>query len=383
MKIVYCIPSLQNPGGMERVLTEKVNFLSRNYGYDIAIITTEGSNKPYFLLDKKISIVNFNINFNSFFSAPLISKIILHNRRLCLYKTLLYNYLKDNSVDICVSLCGKEIDFLADLKDGSKKVAELHFARNFRKQFLLARKHGKFWELLGNIRTWQLKKATQKLDAFVVLTKADLRKWQVSHSNVYQIYNPCIYSGEILTSSLEKQKFLAIGKLDAQKGFDYLISAWKLVATKYPNWTLCIFGQGEWKEKLSNMIRTFHLENSVLLLGLTNDVKFEYLNSSGYIMSSRYEGFPMVLLEAMSFGLPIVSFDCESGPNEIIDNGVNGFLVPSGDTDSLARYILLLIEDITLRKKMGMMGKNKSMLFDMESIMEQWNNLFLSLRYNR
>lgn len=381
MKIVYCVPELYNPGGMERVLTQKANYLASELGYDVTIITTEQKNRDaFFSLNEKIKLVDFGLNFDNHYNKNLFLKFILHHYKLRLYKKSLEKFLRKNAINVCVSLCGKEIEFLGDLKDCSIKIAEIHFAKDSRKHFFLARKSGKIWEWLGDIRTNQLVKSTQKLEKLIVLTKEDLNRWSKTNSNIIQIYNPSPIVAEMECSDVTKNKrFIAVGKLDAQKGFDYLISAWKLVARKHSDWKLDIFGQGQWQDMLTSMIKEAGLEGIVNLKGVSDNIMKEYLSSSAYVMSSRYEGFPMVLLEAISCGLPIVSFDCESGPNEIIKDGENGFLVAQGDIEQLAYKICEMIENDKLRVKMGFKSKEFSKNYEFPSIMEQWKALFESL----
>lgn len=379
MKIVYCIPSLYNPGGMERILTEKVNYLCSAYHYDISIITTEQKGRPpYFQLDDRIKLIDLSINFLHHIHFNLLMKTIAHYRALKKYKLSLLRYLSNNDIDICISLCGKEIDFLTSLKDSSHKVAELHFAQRYREQYILSTKKGVFWRWLGEYRTKQLMNATKGLARFIVLTKEDLNKWKRTHCNLLQIYNFCPINST-KTSSLTTKRMVSIGRLDAQKGFDYLIDIWTLVVEKHSDWILDIYGQGEWEHFLTRMIKDKKLENNIYLKGVTEDVENIYIESSGYIMTSRYEGFGMVLLEAMSCGLPIVSFNCESGPAELVEEGLNGYLAQVGDIESMANYICHIIEDEDLRKKMGCKSKELSTKFNIQEIMQQWDDLFEKL----
>ena len=379
MKILYCIPALYNPGGMERVLTEKVNYLVSLADYEIFIVTTDQQAKDLrFPLDSRIKLFHLDIDFNSHYNYPLVKKYIAHRKKMKQYKASLIKLLNDFQIDVCISLCGKEIDFLSSLPVKSKKIAEIHFAMNFRKQFLVSRKSGFIWALLGDLRTLSLKKSVKGLDKLVVLTKNDRQQWEKTHSNIIQIpnVNP-LESLEV--SDLLQKKVISVGKLDPQKGYDLLIESWKIVSNKHPDWVLEIYGQGEWEEKLKSRSKELQLESSFFLCGLTDDVQTKYLNSSIYVMSSRYEGFGMVLVESMSCGLPVVSFDCEYGPSEIITNEVDGFLVEPNNIQSLADKICVLIENDTLRKEMGNNALSSVKRFDKENVMSRWVSLFESM----
>lgn len=381
MKIVYCIPSLEHPGGMERVLTEKANYLSSVCGYDISIVMTEGDGTVNFPLLDAIKVLNFKLDFNAHFSKNILFRMYCHKKKLSTYKKMLEAYLKDNQVDICVSLCGKEIEFLSSLKDSSKKVAEIHFSQNFRKLFVLSRHSGFFWQMVGDIRTWQLKQVTKKIDQLVVLTSQDYLQWKKTHTNVIAIPNPSPFATESLADKNSK-RVIAVGKLDAQKGFDNLIDSWKIVKEKYPEWKLDIYGKGELCSQLQNQINALSLENVVRLKGVCTDIFPQYLEHSIYVMTSRYEGLPMVLIEAMECGLPLVSFDCECGPREVIKDGQNGFLTPLGDITFFANRVCELIGSKDMRVEMGAMSKSMAAAYRIDEVMKSWITLFSNINNN-
>ena len=379
MRIVYCIPSLFNPGGMERVLITKVNYLVAEVGYDVTIITTESGDKPYFELDRRVKLVNFSLDFNAHYNLTLLRKCWLHYKLLRRYKRMLLDFLVDKHIDICVSMCGKEIEFLSRLKCNCAKIAEFHSMMDYRAQILSSQHRGVLWSLLGRYLTWGFIKSTKKLFRFVVLTQDDAKRWKNTNKNIIQIYNPCAIIPKGIPD-LSKKRFVAVGRLDEGKGFDYLISAWELVYSRYPDWVLDIFGQGEWYEKLQEEILDKNLSSVVHLCGITKDIAEEFYKSSGCVMTSRYEGFPMVLVEAGMCGLPLIAFDCKTGPREIIFEGENGFLIPVGDVSLLAERICKLIESRELRVRMGKNAMHYAQQFTLDKIMSKWIHLFESLR---
>lgn len=379
MRLLYLIPSLSNPGGMERILSEKINYLVEFYGYKITVMTTDQMDKDlYFNLHKDVELIHLNLNFNNYFDKPLLSKFLITKRLLKLYKNILQNYLNRNDVSVCISLGGKELEFLYKIKGKTVKICELHFGQSVREQFLVSRSNNKIFKKIGQYRTKQLIMQTQKLDKLVVLTKADEDIWKKTNTNVVQIYN-FVTNTSLQFSKLNEKRVIAVGRLDAQKGFDLLVDAWELVKKKNTDWKLDIYGQGEWYNFLQEKITNKKLQSSLSLKGVSKDVVNELLTSSIFVLSSRYEGFAMVLLESLSCGLPIVSFNCKTGPSEIIENNDCGILVPAENIEQLSEGILKLIESIELREKMGSIAKKKAKNFSKESVMNQWHELIKSL----
>ena len=302
MRILYCIPHLYNAGGMERVLTQKINWLVEHTPHEITIMTTErvpqGQKTTYFPLDKRVKIVELGIDFNADYTKPLFAKWFGHMRRMRAYKKALTAYVLREKIDLCISLGGKEISFLRHLP--CRTIAEMHFAKDQRQQLLVANHKGALWSLLGRIRTWQLIRAVRPLERLVVLTEADKNDWlQAGCTNVTVIPNPCSLDGLNLPISSKKSKtVLAVGRLHEQKGFDFLLRAWKPIEEHHPEWTLRIVGEGPQRPALEQQIRELGLQH-VVLAGKTEDVINEYTSASLFVLSSRYEGLPLALIEAM------------------------------------------------------------------------------------
>ena len=345
MRIVYCIPHLYNSGGMERVLTQKVNWLAAHTDYEITIVTTEltpvGQSDVYFELDERVRVEALGIDFNADYHKPLLSKYIGHARRLRAYKRALINYIRANEIDLCISLGGKEVAFISTLP--CRTMVEFHFAKDHRQQLLDANHTEWFWHVLGRIRTWQLVRDVRSVGQIVVLTEKDKQDWQQAGcANVKCIPNPCaLNSRKSKVESRKTKKVLAVGRLHEQKGFDMLLEAWNNVqrdnvqCTK--DWTLRIVGEGEQRKKLEEQIRDLHLSN-VVLAGRVENMVEEYAAASLFVLSSRYEGLPLALIEAMWCGVPCVSFDCPHGPAELLEDD-RGWLVPAMDVAGLAKQI--------------------------------------------
>ena len=376
MKIIYCTHSLCNPGGMERVLVNKVTYLVERLHWDISIVTTDQKGRPSFYpLPTGVRVTDLGINYSDDNVKSVTGKILGYLQKRRRHKRLLTSLLEREKPDIVVSLYPSESSFIPDIKDGSKKVLELHFCKYFRLQY--GRKG-----LLGIIDKWrthQDERIVRRFDKFVVLTNEDKEYWGNLH-NIEVIPNAAMNMGGHF-SDVANHRVIAVGRLDYQKGFDRLIQAWCYIQRdgRYQDWHLDIFGQGEWHEMLENMISERNLNDSIRLNNPTNQIGREYAQSSLIVMTSNYEGFGMVLVEAMACGVPAVAFDCKCGPRDIISDGENGLLVPNGDIHGLAEAMMKLMGDYELRRRMSVKARQVVDTYSEKAVMDKWVRLFTSL----
>lgn len=376
MKLIYCTHSVYNPGGMERVLANKVTYLVEKLHWNISIVTTDQKRRPVFYsLPDGVKLVDLDINYSDDNSKHPVGKIIGYLIKRRKHRKRLTALLKKENADIVLSLYPSESSFIPNIKDGSKKVLELHYCKFFRLQYGRS-------GLLGWIDKWRTKqdeRIVRRFDKFVVLTNEDKEYWGDS-PNIEVIPNAARHISDTY-SDVSKHRVVAVGRLDYQKSFDRLISAWEIIQrnNRYSDWRLAIFGQGEWQDMLQRMIHEKGLQESVQINRPTKNIGQEYTNSSMLVMSSHYEGFPMVMIEAMACGLPVVTFDFKCGPKDIIRQGENGLLVADGDIEGLAKAMMRLMKDETLRKRMSENAKSIVNTYSEEVVMSKWVNLFTSL----
>ena len=179
-------------------------------------------------------------------------------------------------------------------------------------------------------------------------------------------------------SPLTARTVIAVGRYSFQKALDRLIRAWALMEGR-GDWKLKLVGDGECRPELEALVRELGLTGSVELTGVRKDMEAVYRDASVLALSSRYEGLPMVILEAQAHGIPVVSFDCQCGPKDAIEDGVNGRLVPAGNVDALARALAETLHDSAALRRMGAAAWETARRWEPETIMAQWDNLFKEL----
>lgn len=374
-RIVYCTPALYFAGGMERVLTMKANYFAEHFGYDVTIILTDGKEKPIFYpLSDKVKVINLDIGFEELWTCSFLKKIFFYLKKQHLYKKLLNRELMRIRPDITVSMLRREINFINDIQDGSKKIGEIHINRanfrNFEGNNALKNLFSKFWmnSLLSKL---------QRLDRFVVLTEKDKEAW-VELKNVCVIPNPLSFTST-RRSTLSEKRIIAVGRYCHEKGYDLLLKAWVIVQNRTTDWCLEIFGEGD-RTQYEEMVDTLNLDrHRCILNGRSSKIQDEFLNSSLSVCSSKFEGFGLVITEAMACGLPVVSFDCPWGPRAIISDGEDGMLVENGNVDKLAEALVLMIQNPKQRKAMADKAIENVQRFRIDQIAGLWKSLFESL----
>lgn len=371
MKILYQIHSTYNPGGMERVLLNKVRYLVEEKGWDVAVVTTDQHGRPSFYpFPEGVRMIDLVVNYSDDNGRPFMQKLLGYFRRRQVHKKRLKALLEEERPDIVDCFYPGECSFVPSLSDGSKKVMELHQSKLFHHQYNRSGLMG----LADKVRARMDERLVRRFDRFVVLTQEDKEMWG-EMPGIRVIPNAANFIAEKYSDCTAK-RVIAVGRLDYQKSFDRLIQVWEKVHLQMPQWRLDIFGQGEWQEMLQRLIDERGLQEVVKLNAPTKNIGKEYSESSMLVMSSHYEGFPMVMIEAMACGLPAVCFDFKCGPRDIIVEGENGLIVPDGDIEALAEAMVRLMKDDELRKRMGENAKKVVEIYSEDRVMGLWVNLF-------
>lgn len=379
MKIAYIIDSMSNAAGRERVVSNKATYLTR-MGHRVSIITTDQRQRPYYYpLPPEVTCEDWAINYSDYAGQGMIAKLRAFRQKEKLFEEKLLAYVEENKPDVLVAVMDRYLPALTKAGHDCATVYEHHFHK----------------EAMQDVRDRSSRMGLQKLvyglkdrlytryyynrvDAFAVLTEEDAQKWGKAYRKKIVMPNSIGYN-PARTADPENKIVVAAGRLTYQKGFDRLLSAWKTVEAGYPDWQLRIYGRGEDEAALQQQIEQLKLHNAAILPP-TEAIHDRMHEASVFVLSSRFEGLPMILLEAMSEGLCIVSYDCPCGPKDVIRDGKNGLLAKEGDVEALAEALARVIRSADLRKALCRQAKADAARYSHEEIMNRWVETFETLR---
>jgi len=376
MKIVYCIGSLAIPGGAERVLVNKANFLAEHFNFEVHIlIADQGSLPVCYKLNKKVKVRDLQIKNKI---APSGIPLVSFYKNIQILKPIYKSIIEKIKPDVVLVLERGYEDFIVpELHLGIPVIRESH--SSYMASIIIDQNKGSLrGQLTGKFFTYLYKQQMKKYDKVVLLTEEDKRD-RTYLRNTCVIPNTINCFGEKI-SSLKNKKAISVGRLDINKNFKDQILIWEEVVKTHPAWTLHIYGEGPERENLQNLISVKNLERNVFLEGVTTKIEEKYRESSFFIFTSVAEGFGMVLVEAMQCGLPVISFNCPCGPADIIEDGKNGFLVNTGDLHTFKKRSIDLIENEKLRIDLGRNAVIRSKDYLPEVVMPQWIALFKELQ---
>ena len=370
MKIIFSTDQIYLHGGLENVMAQKANYFSEVLNYDVYILTTEQNQKPAcYSLSPNIKLIDININYirtKSYVTKDNLKKMFRHYWKW-------NQIMNDINPDVLI-VCNQAFDMFWTPFRFSRvlKIREFHSSRCFEETVRI--KGGFFQKIKFMITDF----VESKFDKLILLNRDEQAFYKTKNTLV--IPNPI--GDQQLKSALVNKKAIAAGRIAAVKNFENLIDVWALVVKEEADWELHIYGQGDEEiiNQLKSKIISLGLERNIIIQNPTKDIIKTMLEYSIYIMTSHTECFPMVLLESLSVGLPIVSYDCPTGPRNIITDGKDGILVENKNTRLLADKILLLIRNDNKRQEMGIMAKQNSCNFSMDIVMQQWQNLFTQLK---
>lgn len=338
MKLFFVINSLKNCSGSERVACILANKLVEQLNFDITILNR----------DADFDAVAYPLN-----NRVKVQKIA--GSQFNFYKSLV-STLKRESPDLVIVHNMGKLSILCSLIPNIKKLVILEHVSFISRP--------KYVQILSKI-------FYKNIDQVVTLTQRDKLSFDNFHSDVIVIPNFSPFPVAIKKNFGQKQ-IVSIGRLTDQKNYLHLLKAWEKISHQLPEWRLCIYGEGEHKTLLNDYIKANKLE-SVFLKGETSNVQHVYESSDFFIMSSKYEGLPMVLIEAQSFGLPIVSYDCPNGPSDIIEDKSNGYLVENQNIEQLAIRILELASSPAKLEEFSEKSLINAQNYQPEKILDLWN----------
>lgn len=344
-------------GGGERVVANLSDIFIEK-GYSVTVISLcKKSDSFSFQLNKEVQVAYLNTNT---FKIEFLNKI----------KSLFFlkRYLRKNHFNYILGI-GTYLNILLALSKNNRaatKIIGCEHSYFFSVSF--------FWVLLR-------KMFYRKLSALVSLTNEDLKNLKELNKNTFVIPNSLSFS-IMKQATLKNKKIIALGRISFEKGFDLMLDAFSELCKINNSWILELRGNGSEDEKNKLLVKKHKMEGKVKLLPATNDVISAYMDASIYLMTSRFEGLPMVLLEASECGLPMIAYNCKTGPSEIIQDGENGFLIPCYDKKIMVEKLNMLCNDFELRRRMGEKAKQLAKRFDRDTICKKWIDLFNTIDRN-
>ena len=368
MKVLYVYYAVAIYGGIERVLVDKMNCLA-NMGYDVFLLTTNQGNHPLpFTLNKQIYYDDLNVQTHLQYRYNGFRRYwerFRRNRQL--YKRLSVK-IQAICPDVIVTATNGYISELAKIKGNVPLVVESHTGFDY-----VMEDTENSW--LRRLQLMCLRKKLHKADVIVVLTDNDAHKWRLHYSCVRVIPNVVHLNISEFVSSCDNKRVIFVGRNNIPKGIPDLLKIWLIVHSKHPDWQLDMY-----IERLTEdlVVEVGNLNANINVYPPVSDIMSCYIQSSILVSTSIYESFSLVIAEAMSCGLPVVSFESD-GPCSIITNGEDGYIVKGRNRELFADRICQLIEDKNLRMQMGQNAVKSAQRFSAENVMPKWRELFASL----
>lgn len=353
MKILFISSSLGS-GGAERVLSVLANYFVEKLGYEVTIATYNVAVEDFYTLNEKIKRIHFGVkNGNNIFT-----KTAKRIRRSWKIRRIVANTKPDIIIPLLVHTNIEVI--LATL--GNKTP-------------VLVVEHSNYWAETSIIYKTVRIIAYKLANKVILLTKVDKQKYDeyLSHSEV--ISNPIFLESKEEYVGERERTLLAVGRLHDVKQFDHIIFVFSQIVKKHPEWKLIIAGSGSELDSLTEYANHLGIEENVTFTGNVIDISKLYKKHGVFVLCSSYEGFPMALGEAMFFGMPVVSYDCLTGPSEMIEDQVSGLLVEHNNKIELESAILSLINSKEKRVSLGNSAQKRMEDFSLSKIGKKWKVL--------
>ena len=370
MRILYVFRSIAYWGGIERILVDKMNYLVSKYGYEVYMLTTDQGAHPIpYQINPEVHVEDMIICFHRQYKFRGLKRFLLAWRMERLFKEKVTEQIRIIKPDIILCTTANYVDMnvLAKTKGDIPLVIESHSI--FRQTLVdggIKRKYVNY----------MYRKSFKKASTIVVLTEMDAIEWRKIHMCV-KVIPDVVHLNEGSLSPLDVNRIIWVGRFDYQKRPLEMIELWRLIYPMFPNWHLDIFGEGEQRQLLEEVVDSLGMN---IHINPPTSLIFDcYRNSSILVSTSLFEPFGLVIPEAMSCGLPVVAYDCPFGPGSIISDSINGFLVKMDNREMMIKKICILMGDISLRREMGKAAFESASRFSANYIMPLWNNLFLSI----
>lgn len=378
MKIIYVIETLSAIGGIQKIIVEKANYMAERFGYQVCIIscTQPLTQSNAFQLSKEVKQINLGIPLYSQYRYKYPMRLFVKLHCFFILKKALNNCIKEFNPDILICMGGFMANIVCNIKHKAKKIVECHEAKYYIKyRPNNSQNHiSRFFMKLN--RHCYIKTIERNADAIITLTEGDKLLWnKAKRIEVIPNFSTMKITK---TSSCDSKRVIAVGRLSWVKGHERLMDIWSLIMKKHPEWKLDIYGEGELENQLKKIIIQKRLKN-ISIHPFSDNISHEYSKSSICVMTSYFEGFPLVLLEALKHGVPCIAFDCPFGPSGIIADKKCGFLIEDGNNSLFAEKLCLLMEDESLRMKFSEACIKHARVFDTDKIMKLWQDLIKSL----
>ena len=380
MRIAYCIKSLHQAGGMERVITAKANYLA-GLGYEVFILTTDQQGRaPFFALDSSIGLIDLDVNYDAVDTSSRLRKYVGLAKHKRLHRERLERKLKELALDITISTGYQDFSFLPSLKDGSIKITESHGSWGKTVSEYRFPQTDYVRRLISKWDEYAFARRASRYACTVLLTHEDAELWGDRLAHVEVIHNLMPISSEQV-ATLDAKRCIAVARFAHEKNLRGTLDVWAKVVRTHPDWRLDIYGEGYLHDQLVRQMKELGIESSCALHKPTAEITSEYLSSSILLMTSQTEGLPTVLLEAQELGLPSVCYAFHCGAKDVLLEAAPpcGFVVHSGDEDAFAERLEELMRDADLRKRMGQAARQNASRFYADVVLPKWDALFRSL----
>lgn len=363
MRIIILSSNMTDTGGIQRLTATLANSFIKNNDIDVHIINTGfKKGKEKFYIHERIESIYMNIEQKNLLGLNIIQKLVDNMKTFYKIKKFFKNYSFSNDKNIVIALGHSQsclLPYVIPKEDNIKIIGSQHNPITYNRIYSLIRKL-----------------ALVKLDKYILINKTMQEDILLHYNldNTCVIENPNEINSQI--TNLKNKTVLAVGRLTEQKQFDILIDIWSKIYSNDITWKLKIVGEGPLKDTLLYKIKEYKLEDSVILQGFNNNIEEEYKNADILVMTSKYEGFGLVLVEAQSCGLPTIAFDCPTGPKNIINDGKDGYLIEYNNINDFSKKLYKLMNDKVLRESFSKNAIENSARFNIEVVGKKWTDLF-------